>query len=128
MNDVGANARLLSAKIGRNPSAEADEDATLWETLGELNHEFQIIQRANDSFLLVLKESNKHMKKRRDINQMDLNITKMYNHYKDHLGWSKLRMIEVECQVSVLSTKWVLMTSIVLQQQIKAWLLPQIIC
>jgi hypothetical protein len=43
INHVGAKARLLSTKIGRNPRAEADGDATLWETLGELNHEFQII-------------------------------------------------------------------------------------
>jgi hypothetical protein len=43
------------------------------------------------------------MKKQcRNINRMDLSMTKMYNHYKGHLGSSNLRMLEVERQVSVL--------------------------
>jgi hypothetical protein len=30
LNDIGAKARLLSAKIGRNPKADSEGDVTLW--------------------------------------------------------------------------------------------------
>jgi hypothetical protein len=36
LNDIGAKARLLSAKLGCNPKSEADGDTLIWETLSSL--------------------------------------------------------------------------------------------
>jgi hypothetical protein len=43
VNDVGVKARLLSAKLSRNPKAELEGDTTLWEALGGVDNEVKSV-------------------------------------------------------------------------------------
>jgi hypothetical protein len=103
LNGIGAKARLLSAKIGRYPKAEADGDPMLWEALSELSNEFKMIKTAVESRANYAKETKDQLEKQGiEIRKMDQNMTKMYTHYKGHLGSSNMRLIEVERQLSTL--------------------------
>jgi hypothetical protein len=48
LNDIGAKSRLLSAKLGRNPQAEAEGDSTVWQALSKLYRNFKAFKAATE--------------------------------------------------------------------------------
>jgi hypothetical protein len=102
INDVGAKARLLSAKTGRNPRTDSDGEPTLWEVMGELGYEIKSVRRATDPLPQAIKEVHaNHLKQVIDLQRTTENMTKMYSHYKGYLGTKNSRMTEVEHKLSV---------------------------
>jgi hypothetical protein len=103
LNDVGAKARLLSAKLGRNPKADSEGDTTLWEALSEVNHDLKSMKKVTDRVSEGV-QSTKDQSSRlnAEVQKMGANMNKLYNHYKGNLGTSNARMIGLERQVSAL--------------------------
>jgi hypothetical protein len=105
LNDIGAKARLLSAKIGRNPKADSEGDATLWEALSEVCIDVKAVHKAMDGF----ESGNRSMKEQAqrldaDVKKMGVNLNKLYAHYKGNLGANNNRMLALEQQVAGLAT------------------------
>jgi hypothetical protein len=101
LNDIGAKARLLSAKIGRNPKAEADGDTTLWEALSELANESHLVKLSIQDPPKTMNSANEKLSKHEvDIRKMDQNMNRMYTHYKGYLGSNNARLADVERQVA----------------------------
>jgi hypothetical protein len=101
INDVGAKARLLSAKIGRNPRTDSDGESTLWEVMPELGYEIKSVRRATDPLPQAIKEAHaNHLKQVIDLRCTTENMTKMYSHGKGYLGTNNSRMAEVEHKLS----------------------------
>jgi hypothetical protein len=104
LNDIGAKARLLSAKIGRNPRAVTEGDTTLWEAFSELAVELKSIKLTVGNADGVEKETVAKLEKHDSvIDRLDTNMNKLYNHYKGHLVTNNERMVGVEKGVSTLS-------------------------
>jgi hypothetical protein len=103
VNDIGAKARLLSAKLGRNPKAEAEGDTTIWEVENELGNEVTIAQASLSGIENSMSDANVKLTKHGvKILKMTQNMNRMYSHYKVHLGTNNARLINVERQVSAL--------------------------
>ncbi len=93
LNDLGTKSRLLSAKIGENPSSVEHGESSVWEAIGELNSEFKLLKttleaiaKKMDSELKTLKLCNNSQTD--EWQRVHTNMTKMYKHYKGHLGTS----------------------------------------
>jgi hypothetical protein len=101
LNDIGAKARLLSAKIGRNPKAEAEGDTTIWEALSELSHDLKHVKTVTSGFTEGIRTITEHSQKQDvETKRMGENMSKLYSHYKNNLGTANNRMIAVERQIS----------------------------
>jgi hypothetical protein len=97
MNDVGVKACLLSAKLGRNPKAELEGDTTLWEALGEVDNKVKSIGQSIDTLPQAMKETYDTLRQHGlDILRLTTNTTKMYTHYKSHLGINNARLVDIE--------------------------------
>jgi hypothetical protein len=97
LNDIRVKARLLSAKIGRTPKADDEGDTMLWEALSKLAHEFKIVKQGIKALPSTFKDTReKSVKCAAGLLRMDSNMTKMYTHYKGHLGTSNERLVDVE--------------------------------
>jgi hypothetical protein len=87
MNDIGAKLRLFSAKISRNPIADAEGDTTLWEALSEMANDVRMAKGEIDGFPQALKEFSEQLEKQAcKMQKMDLNTNKLYTYYKGHLA------------------------------------------
>jgi hypothetical protein len=101
LNDIGAKARLLSAKIGRNPKAEADGATTLWEALSELANESHLVKLSIQDLPKTMNSANEKLSKHEvEIRKMDQNMNRMYTHYKGYMGSNNARLTDVERQVA----------------------------
>jgi hypothetical protein len=101
LNDIGAKARLLSAKLGRNPKAIVDGDTTVREALSELGNEFKEVKHATDGLpSMIQATSTKTDQQATVIQRLDVNMNKMYTHYKGYLVASNTRLAGVEKHVS----------------------------
>jgi hypothetical protein len=102
-NDIGAKSRLLSAKLGRNPQAEAEGDTTVLQALSELYSDFKAFKAATEGDSGSKRGMLAKLGKQDTILQrLDTDMNKLYIHYKGHLVTSNERMIEVEMKVSTL--------------------------
>jgi hypothetical protein len=102
LNDAGAKTRLLNAKIGQNSRAKEEGDPTIWEAMLELNTKFKIIKTEMASILKTMTDSHNILTKFGvDIHRMDINMIKMYKHYKSHLGSSNMRLVTMEKDLSI---------------------------